>query len=152
MFIKNLDTLLAELKAVSEQGIRFVRFTDDNFRHGTGDLNTLSRRIIEINSSLKWMTMVRAGALKGVDFQLLKASGCIEVLLGLESADPRILANMNKKASPELYAEVVKQLLTAGIDVSCYFIFGFPGETAETVQRTLDFIRSIEFPDLPGTL
>ncbi len=152
MFIKDLDMLLAELKVVSARGVRFVRFTDDNFRHGRGNLNTLSRRMIEENISLKWMTMVRASALEGVDFELLKESGCIEVLLGLESADPQILKNMNKKADAKLYAGVVKRLLAAGIDVSCYFLFGFPGETPETVQRTLDFIRRIEYPELPGTL
>jgi anaerobic magnesium-protoporphyrin IX monomethyl ester cyclase len=152
MFIKSLDRLVEELKAVSARGVRFVRFTDDNFRHGKGNLNTLSRRIIQENIPVKWMTMVRATALKDVDFELLKESGCIEVLLGLESADPQILANMNKKANPRLYARVVKRLLAAGIDVSCYFLFGFPGETTETVQRTLDFIRHIEFPELPGTL
>jgi anaerobic magnesium-protoporphyrin IX monomethyl ester cyclase len=152
MFIKSLDRLVEELKAVSARGIRFVRFTDDNFRHGKGNLNTLSRRIIKENIPVKWMTMVRASALEGVDFKLLKESGCIEVLLGLESADPQILENMNKKASPKLYARVVKQLLAAGIDTSCYFLFGFPGETSETVQRTLDFIKHIEFPELPGSL
>ena len=152
MFIKSLDRLVEELKAVSARGVRFVRFTDDNFRHGRGNLNTLSRRIIKENIPVKWMTMVRASALEGVDFKLLKESGCIEVLLGLESADPQILENMNKKASPRLYASVVKRLLTAGIDASCYFLFGFPGETDETVKSTLDFIRQIEFPELPGTL
>ncbi|MBT3255439.1 MAG: radical SAM protein [Deltaproteobacteria bacterium] len=152
MFIKSLDRLVEELKAVSARGVKFVRFTDDNFRHGKGNLNTLSRRIIQENIPVKWMTMVRATALENVDFELLKKSGCIEVLLGLESADPQILANMNKKANPQLYARVVKRLLAAGIDVSCYFLFGFPGETGETVQKTLDFIRLIEFPELPGTL
>ena len=152
MFIKSLDRLVDELKTVSAHGVRFVRFTDDNFRHGRGNLNTLSRRIIGENIPVKWMTMVRANALEGVDFELLKQSGCIEVLLGLESADPQLLKNMNKKADPTLYAGVVEKLLAAGIDTSCYFLFGFPGETAETVQKTLDFMRCIEFPGLPGTL
>ncbi len=152
MFIKSLDRLTEELRTVSERGIRFVRFTDDNFRHGKDNLNIFADRMIRESISVKWMTMVRASALQRVDFQRLKAAGCIEVLLGLESADPQLLANMNKKASPELYAEVVTQLLAAGIDVSCYFIFGFPGETDHSVQRTLDFIRSIESPKLPGTL
>jgi len=152
MFIKDLDRLMAELKAVSARGVRFVRFTDDNFRHGKGNFNTFSRRLIREGISVKWMTMVRASALENVEVERLKESGCIEVLLGLESADPQILKNMNKKANPRLYARVVERLLAAGIDVSCYFLFGFPGETVATVQRTLEFIRRIEFPELPGTL
>jgi anaerobic magnesium-protoporphyrin IX monomethyl ester cyclase len=152
MFIKNSERLVAELREVSARGIRFVRFTDDNFRHGKGNLNTLCRRLIREEIPVKWMTMIRATALENVDGELLRESGCIEVLLGLESADGQILKNMNKKAEPALYARVVKRLLAAGIDVSCYFLFGFPGETAETVQRTRDFIGNIEYPELPGTL
>jgi anaerobic magnesium-protoporphyrin IX monomethyl ester cyclase len=87
------------LRAVSARGIRFVRFTDDNFRHGKGNLNTLCRRLIREEIPVKWMTMIRASALEDVDAELLRESGCIEVLLGLESADPQILKNMNKKAS-----------------------------------------------------
>ena len=59
---------------------------------------------------------------------------------------------MNKKANPTLYAKVIRKLLSAGVNCSCYFIFGFPGETDETALRTREFIKSIEYPDLEGIL
>jgi radical SAM superfamily enzyme YgiQ (UPF0313 family) len=59
---------------------------------------------------------------------------------------------MNKDANPTLYAEVVRKLLAVGIDCSCYFIFGFPGETEDTAVRTREFIKSIEHPELEGSL
>jgi len=96
--------------------------------------------------------MVRADTLKRVDAELLRQSGCMEVQLGLESGDPDVLRNMNKKAGPELYRDVVGRMLGAGINCSCYFIFGFPGETDESVFRTQEFIKNIEHPELEGTL
>ena len=152
MLIKPVDRLVDELKDISSRGARYVWFVDDNFRHGRTDLNSVCQGFIDNGIDIKWMTMVRADTLKHVDVELLSQSGCIEVQLGLESADPDILRNMNKKAGPELYRNVVRNILGAGINCSCYFIFGFPGETDETALRTQEFIKNIEYPELEGTL
>jgi len=98
------------------------------------------------------MTFVRASTLEKIDMELLRKAGCIEVQLGLESADPLILKNMNKKASPELYDRVLKKVLGSGINCSCYFIFGFPGETEQSAKRTRDFIKSIDDQQYEGSL
>jgi len=152
MIIKPIDDLIEELKAVSKKGIKYVWFVDDNFRLGKDDLNAVCKRFLDENIQLKWMTFIRASTLENVDVELMRKSGCIEVQLGLESADIQILDNMNKKSDPTLYLDVVGRMLSAGINCSCYFIFGFPGETEATAQRTRDFIKSIEFPDFEGSL
>jgi len=151
-FVKPLDEIINELKAVKKRGVRYVWFVDDNFRLGSPDLNEVCRRFIDEDLNLRWMSFVRAGTLKNVDIELLRRAGCIEVQLGLESADTQMLRNMNKKARPAMYASVIPELLAAGINCSCYFIFGFPGETRETISRTCDFIQSIEHPELDGLL
>lgn len=152
MFVKPLDQLIAELKTVSGRGVRYVWFADDNFRLGTGNLRSVCQRFVDEDLQIHWMSFIRASTLKNVDGELLRRSGCTEVQLGLESADSKILSNMNKKATSGLYASVVRKLLAAGVNCSCYFIFGFPGETDETALRTREFIRSIEYPELEGIL
>ena len=152
MYIRPLDQLIAELKTVSGRGVRYVWFADDNFRLGRGNLKYVCQRFIDEGLQIHWMSFIRASTLKNVDGELLRRSGCIEVQLGLESADSKILRNMNKKANSALYANVVRKLLAAGVNCSCYFIFGFPGETHETAHRTREFIKSIEYPELEGIL
>lgn len=152
MFAKPIDTLLEELRAVSECGAKFVWFVDDNFRLGARDLDAVCRRFVDERLDLRWMTMLRADTLDRADVELLRRAGCVEVQLGLESGDPQILKNMNKGASPSLYRRVVKRVLGTGITCSGYFIFGFPGETDETALRTRAFIQDLESPDLDGTL
>ena len=139
-FVKPLDILISEMKMVAGRGVRYVWFVDDNFRLGKGDINKVCRRLIDEQIDLKWMTFIRASTLKQADFDLLRQAGCIEVQIGVESADFQILKNMNKKATPELYEAVIPKVLAAGINCSCYFIIGFPGETAETVRRTREFL------------
>lgn len=151
-YIKPIDQLIDELKSVSERGARYVWFVDDNFRLGKGDLNSVCQRFIDEDLNLRWMTFIRASTVKDVDVDLLVRAGCAELQLGLESADPKMLQNMNKKANPDLYDEVLQKLLSGGINCSCYFIFGFPGETVETVHRTRDFINSHQFSGYEGNL
>jgi len=150
MGVKPLEDLIEELKVVESRGARYVWFVDDNFRLGRNDLETVCRQFLDHGINVKWKSFIRASAMRGMDMELLKAAGCVEVQFGLESADATLLAGMNKKANPELYAEVIDGVMRAGINCSCYFIFGFPGETKETVMRTIEFIKGVEHPELNG--
>ena len=151
-YIKPVDQLVAELKAVSERGARYVWFVDDNFRLGKGDLNSVCQRMLDEGLNLRWMTFIRASTLKSVDVELLRRAGCAEVQLGLESADPEMLQHMRKKANPDLYDGVLHKLLGGGINCSCYFITGFPGETHESIQRTREFIINHQYSEFEGNL
>lgn len=151
-WVKPIERMVAEMKAAAERGARYVWFMDDNFRLGKGDLGAVCRRLIDEGLDLCWMSFIRASTLENVNPDLLRQAGCIEVQLGLESADPQILKNMDKKTSPELYDRVLKKLLKAGINCSCYFIFGFPGETEESAQRTRDFIKAHDDTQYEGNL
>ena len=148
--IKPIEKLISELKAVSIRGARYVWFVDDNFRLGSGDLNSVCQHFVDEDLQIRWMSFIRADTLKNADFELLCQSGCNELRLGLESADSQILQNMNKKIDPSVASETIRKLLDVGINCSCYFVIGFPGETDETVLRTIEFIESIEDPNLEG--
>jgi radical SAM superfamily enzyme YgiQ (UPF0313 family) len=149
-FVKPIDQLILEMKDAALRGARYVRFVDDNFRLGSDDLNAVSQRLVDEGAPLRWMSFIRASTLEHADVALLRQSGCMEVQLGLESADPQILRNMNKRADPKLYAEVVRKVLAAGINCSSCFVFGFPGETEETVRRTIEFIKKVDSSPYEG--
>ena len=148
--IKPLDRLIDELLEISKRGIKYVRFVDDNFRLGKNDLNDVCRKMIEADLNIKWMSFIRAGTLENTDLDLLKRAGCIEVQMGVESADKNVLKNMNKRANPEMYSRLITALLSSGINCSCCFLAGFPGETPESLQTTIDFIEQVPRTDQPG--
>jgi len=68
-------------------------------------------------------------------------SGCVRCRLGIESASEKVLDAMNKKTTPAGISKVIKTLASAGIRVTTLWIVGFPGETEEDFQETVDFIR-----------
>lgn len=68
-------------------------------------------------------------------------SGLFRVRLGIESASARVLGAMDKMTTPKVISDVLKSLGSAGIRTTTYWIVGFPGETEEDFQETLDFIE-----------
>lgn len=152
MHITPLDRIIEDMKVVARRGARYVWFVDDNFRLGKNDLNDVCKRMIAEKINLRWMSFMRASTLVRTDPILLKQAGCVEVQLGLESGDRHILQLMNKQADPDMYASVIEKLMRHGINCSCYFLFGYPGETDASAGRTIEFIKSIEFPNYDGVL
>lgn len=68
----------------------------------------------------------------------LKKSGCDEVFIGIESGSPEIRRKIQKAGSIEDVIRCVESLLQVGISVKGYFICGFPGETAQQINETVN--------------
>lgn len=75
--------------------------------------------------------------------EVMKAGGCKRLIFGIESGSERVLKLMRKGYRPEVAKKVLKDIYEAGIAVTLNFMFGFPGETEEDFQQTLDFIKSV---------
>jgi radical SAM superfamily enzyme YgiQ (UPF0313 family)/molybdenum cofactor biosynthesis enzyme MoaA len=71
----------------------------------------------------------------------MKEAGCEHVLFGIESGSPNVLRLMKKNFKISDADRIVKELHEAKIIVTCNFMFGFPGETEEDFQMTLNFIK-----------
>ena len=71
----------------------------------------------------------------------MKRAGCHHLTYGIESGSQHVLDLMRKRYRIEDADKVVKSTHEAGIQVTCNFMFGFPGETEEDFQQTLKFIK-----------
>lgn len=152
IWITPVSRMIEEMSIIQNRGIKYAWFVDDNFRLGQKGLRTVCEQIIDTDLNLKWMTMMRTTSLDQMDLDLLKAAGCMEIQLGIESADDLVLQNMNKKNTLAGYDRVLSKLLSAGINCSCFLIFGFPGETDASARRTIEFMQRHDQADYPGSL
>ncbi|MCM8757809.1 MAG: B12-binding domain-containing radical SAM protein, partial [Candidatus Omnitrophica bacterium] len=71
----------------------------------------------------------------------MKEAGCKHLTFGIESGSQKILDLMRKKYKIDDANKVLKNVHDAGITVTCNFMFGFPSETEDDFQKTLDFIK-----------
>ena len=70
--------------------------------------------------------------------------GLKEILLGIESGSPKILATINKGATPKMNVETIKFLHNLGISVKAAMIVGLPGENKKTLEKTENFCKIVD--------
>jgi len=71
-------------------------------------------------------------------------SGARLFIVGFESGDAQILKNIKKGATLEMARNFRKHCRKYGIKVHGDFIIGLPGETKETIQKTIDFAKELD--------
>ncbi|HMF00910.1 MAG TPA: radical SAM protein, partial [Terriglobia bacterium] len=116
-------------------------FDDDTF-------NIRKDRVLDVCAKLKplgfrWSCTARVNS----DYETLKAmadAGARLLIVGFESGDPQILKNIKKGATVEQARAFAKNCKKVGIRIHGDFIIGLPGETRETIQRTIDFAKEID--------
>lgn len=127
--------------------IREVSFYDDTFTIYKQTVAEFCDTLVERNIDLTWSCFARTDCVSPWLLQKMKKAGCHQILFGIESADPEILKNIRKPIDLELTRNAVRMVQEAGIDVRAAFMFGNPGETIETMRRTIDFAKELA-PDI----
>lgn len=160
---RSVENVLAEMEhLVRDFGIREFKFFDDNLTADQERAKAIFRGMVERNLRVSWNTPngIHAVHLDDELLDLMKASGCYELTLAVESGDAEVLRKIIRK--PTKLSEVesaARRIRERGIGSHGFFIIGFPGETREQIQRTLEFSRKLDLDriscfianPLPGT-
>jgi hopanoid biosynthesis associated radical SAM protein HpnJ len=140
---RSSENVAAEVRRALElfPDVREIFFDDDTFAWG-------KKRVLEICEEFKqinftWSCTARAHT----DYETLKAmkeAGCRLLIVGFESGDPTVLKNIEKGATVEQAVTFMKNCKKLGILVHGDYIFGLPGETRETIERTMKFAEELD--------
>ncbi|MBF0465640.1 MAG: radical SAM protein [Nitrospirae bacterium] len=118
----------------------YFKFMDDTSAPAT--LTKLSKEIEIMGLNVQWETFVRLE--KAFEDEELMAQlyrgGCRKLMWGLETTDPVILKDMNKKITPVQTTKVLNSTAKAGIMNFVFVLIGFPGETAQQRDALADYI------------
>jgi radical SAM PhpK family P-methyltransferase len=138
----NVKAIKQELDSLGPiKSVKSIYFIDDTFNVPMNRFKEILRMMIKNKYKFKWHSNFRCQFADREMVDLMKASGCEGVFLGIESGNDQILKNMNKSANIEKYLEGIAMLKEAGIITYGSFIIGFPGETSETLKDTVRFIE-----------
>ena len=132
--MREVDRLVIEFKA------KELRIWDDVF--------TMDEKLtVQICNELKkynliWSCNGRVNMINQNMLKAMKAAGCWSIDFGIESGNDRILKVINKRFTSSKASESIRMAKKAGIEVRAFFILGFPEETIETIQDTINFALS----------
>lgn len=130
---------------VNKFGVKEIHFEDDNLTLRREHVVKICNLILEKKIKISWATPngIRADRVDEELLKLMKRAGCYFVVFGVESGNQEILENINKSETLEDIERAVKMANKIGFLTQGFFIFGLPGETEETVKKTIEFAKKL---------
>lgn len=156
---RSAANVMAEIHELVERyGVDFIGFVDDNMVADEARLLEFCDLLEQSGLDIRWGCHGRVTSAKYDVLRRMVDAGCVWLGFGIESGSAQMLTHMNKKATPQMAAHAITECRRAGLFPNSTFIFGYPGETRETIQESLEFKRAlgIEAPSFfatpyPGT-
>jgi anaerobic magnesium-protoporphyrin IX monomethyl ester cyclase len=137
-----VDRLLDQITALREKyGVRHIFFADEAITPHTA--RALAAQLAGRGSPapVDWCGCVRLErALSQELLESMARGGCRMLLFGLESASERMIRRMVKGIQRDQMSRILNAGAQAGIWNHVFFFFGFPGETMEDAQETVNFV------------
>ncbi|MCB0044132.1 MAG: cobalamin B12-binding domain-containing protein [Caldilineaceae bacterium] len=142
------ESVLAEWRhLVEDLGAEEIGILDDSANIRVKRLEEIGTLLIENNlNHVPWIFVngIRANLASKELLQLLKDAGLRRTAFGVESGDPEVLKSIDKKVDHDTIRWAFKNAKEVGLETIAFLIIGLPGETRESMQRTIDFAIELD--------
>ena len=137
------DNVLAELRLLWDMGLRNVNMYADLFTVNRDQVMGICDGMIRDGLKFKWFCNSRVDFVDPELLQTMARAGCWLIAWGIESADAEILKRARKGITADKIDQALRWSRQAGIMNWGYFIVGLPGETEDTIRRTIDLAKKL---------
>lgn len=143
---KSVKRVVDEIDHMLSCGFREVHIADDCFTFDIERAKGICEEIIKRRLKFPWATVtgIRADRVDQELLNLMKRAGCYRVYYGIESGDDNILRLIKKGETCDMVRKAVKMSKRAGLEVFGFFMFALPGETEETMRKTIEFAKELD--------
>ena len=133
------DFILGEFEKLCGMGVETIRISDEMFFLDKRYFEPLLKGFIERRLPIRTWSYARVDTVRRQYLDLFREAGVKWLGLGVEAANQSIRREVSKGSFEEVnIREVITSIQEAGINVGANFIFGFPDDTQETMQQTLN--------------
>ena len=152
-----IQSVIEEIKQIIEKyGIKNFKFEDATFTINRRRLHKLLDELKKLDIRFRCQGNARSDSYE--DFVKLYEGGCREIIFGVESGSQHVLDLINKQVTVEQNRRAIINAKKAGLLVRVNLMVGNPGESWETIEETLNFMRETKpqlwivsnFIPLPG--
>lgn len=159
--VKSPQRVVAEMEYMLGIGFKEIHIMDDGFTTNLDRAKQICDLIKQRGLNFPWH-LHNGIRVDRVDREFLvkaRDAGCYGVTFGIESGDEGVLNNIHKGITLEQVRQVFEWTKEVGIETLAFFMIGLPGETEETMQKTINLAKELD-PDytkvsillpLPGT-
>ena len=152
-YSRSIKELVTEAKQLVKNGSSEITLLGQNVNAYNFKSKKLSDLIFEV-SQIKNLKRIRYTTSHPRDFSedLIQVHKYCEKLMPLihlpvQSGSNKILKNMNRKHTIEEYLEIIKKLksIKSNVKFSSDFIIGYPGETEDDFEKTIELMKEVKF-------
>lgn len=137
------DRVLQEVgHLVKDHGIEEIWWGDDGFTTDRTRTVEICERLIREHPGILWRLAngIRLETVEDGLVALMKKAGCYMAGVGVETGSKEMMKRIKKRLNLDIVNDKVNILKRHGILTSGFFIIGFPDETLEELEATVDFI------------
>lgn len=128
-------------KLVNVYKIRSLAIKDDTFTASRKRVLEICKGIEERKLNFIWSCDSRVDSVDEEVLYAMRKAGCQRIGFGIESGSQKILNSINKKTTPEEMLNATRMAQKFGFMIRYYMIVANRGESAETIQESIDFIQ-----------
>ncbi|MCP4987315.1 MAG: radical SAM protein [Colwellia sp.] len=159
---RSAENVIEEMKLLkSMYRVKEILFQDSNFAYNRDETLHFCRLMLDEKLNMKW-TLPQGTRIATLDEELcriLKKAGCYRISIGIEAGDKEMQRYIRKGVNLDKVNEKLKIIKKYGIEVLANFMMGFPGETKQQMQTTLevalrlplDYANFYVFTPYPGS-
>ena len=140
--VRSVENVLAEVRWIRENmpEVKEIMFDDDTFTDFKPRVEEIARGLGKLG--VTWSCNAKANVPYST-LKIMKDNGLRLLLVGYESGDDQILLNIKKGLRTDIARRFSDDCRTLGIKVHGTFILGLPGETKETIEKTIRYAKEI---------
>lgn len=128
-----------EMRKLADLGVRTLRISDEMFFLNRRYYLPVLERVIADGFDFNMWTYSRVDTVRKDALALFKRAGVNWLALGVEAGNQTVRQEVSKGSFKEVdIREVCRTINDAGLNIISNYIFGFPDDTLETMQQTLD--------------
>ncbi|SPA43453.1 putative oxidoreductase, Radical SAM; similar to Anaerobic Mg-protoporphyrin IX monomethyl ester oxidative cyclase [Cupriavidus taiwanensis] len=139
---RSAESVIAEVKWIKENmpEVKEIMFDDDTFTDFKPRVEEIARGLGQLG--VTWSCNAKANVPYST-LKIMKENGLRLLLVGYESGDDQILLNIKKGLRTDIARRFTEDCRKLGIQIHGTFILGLPGETRETIEKTIEYAKEI---------
>lgn len=144
-----VEWIVDEIKTLTDRyGNHPVGLEDSMFHMGTSYFGEICNRLAHIELHPGFYLLSRADCINREGCDAMRKAGIRNLVLGIESASPKVLARMNKRVTIEGAEKALRMARGIGLTIGTFWIVGHPGDSPEEAEKTLAAIDRFYREDL----
>ncbi|MBU0461790.1 MAG: B12-binding domain-containing radical SAM protein [Nanoarchaeota archaeon] len=146
---RSVNNVVDEIELLHRMyGVTSIRFMDDNFTHKLDRVRELSSEFIKRGINIKWRALSRLENIDEETLSLMKQAGCYLLSFGIESANRDVQRLIRKIVDLDKLKKTLQICKKIGIKTKGFFTIGYPDETDDQINQTIDFAVNSGFDDI----